>query len=112
MVRSFYTESGVRQRGVSSTDARNNTVLSWAAPTTATISGVRLQPLAADEIRPGRTGQIITHRLLAPTGSDILAADRWVQGGVTYEVEGDGLNQPSPSGVAAHMQVFLRQVKG
>lgn len=112
MVRSFYTESGVRQRATTSTDARNNTALSWSNPTTSTITGVRLQPLGADEIRAGFTGQIITHRLLAPTGSDILAADRWVQGGVTFEVDGDGLNQSSPSGVAAHMQIFLRQVKG
>jgi hypothetical protein len=112
MVRSFYTESGVRQRATTSTDARNNTVLSWSAPATSTITGVRLQPLKAEEIRPGRTGQLITHRLLAPTGSDILADDRWVQGGVTFEVDGDGLNQSSPSGSAAHMQVFLRQVKG
>jgi len=118
MVRSFYTESGVRQRATTSTDARNNTVLSWSNPSTLTITGVRLQPIgergsrASSEIRPGFTGQIISHLLLAPPGSDILADDRWVQDGITYEVDGDGLNQPSPSGVASHMRVYLKQVKG
>lgn len=112
MSRSFYIQSGVRQRATTSTNARNDEVLSWANPATVTISNVRLQPLKAEEIRPGRTGQVVTHRLLAPYGSDILHADRWVQGGVTYEVDGDGLNHNSPSRVASHMEARLRRVDG
>ena len=112
MVRSFYSQSGVRQRATTSVNARNDTTLSWTAPSESTITGVRLQPMKVEEFRPGRTGEIVTHRLLAPLGSDILRADRWVQSGVTYEVDGDGLDQTSPTGVAQHMEIHLRRVVG
>ena len=111
-MRSFYTQSGVRQRATTSTDARNDTVLSWSAPSELAISGVRLQPLKSDEIRPGFSGEIVTHRLLADFRVDILFRDRWVQDGVTYEVDGSPRQQHSPTGVASHAEIFLRVVNG
>jgi hypothetical protein len=112
MSRSFYNQSGVRQRATTSTNSRNDVVLSWANPSTLTITGVRLQPLKSEEIRPGFTGEIITHRLLAPYQSDIAYRDRWVQDGVTYEVDGSPEQHNSPTGAAQHDEVYLRRVVG
>lgn len=112
MTRSFYTQSGQRLRATTVTNARNDDVLSWANPSSVTISNVRLQPISVEEIRETRTGEVVTHRLLCPVGSDILRNDRWVQSGVTYEVDGDGLTFTSPSGAAEHMEVRLRRVLG
>lgn len=112
MTRSFYNQTGARLRATTSTNARNDVVLSWASPSSLTISGVRLQPLKSEEIRPGFTGEIVTHRLLAPYQSDILYRDRWVQGGVTYEVDGSPEQHNSPTGAAQHDEVYLRRVVG
>lgn len=112
MTRSFYTQSGQRLRGVATTNSRNDSVLSWSNPSSLTISGVRLQPISVEEIRETRTGEVVTHRLLCPVGSDILRADRWVQDGITYDVDGDGRTYLSPSGAAQHMEVHLRRVVG
>jgi len=112
MVRSFYNQSGQRLRGVVTTNGRNDEVLVWTSPNTLSVSGVRLQPLNSEEIRPTRTGETTTHRLLAPYGVDILLADRWVQDGITYEVEGDAQDQLSPTGVADHAEILLRRTVG
>lgn len=112
MVRSFYNQTGARLRGVVTTDDRNDEVLDWTTPDSLTVTGVRLQPLKSDEIRPTRTGETTTHRLLAPLGTDVLLADRWLQDGITYEVEGDATGQTSPTGVAEHAEILLRRTRG
>ena len=111
-MRSFYTQSGVRLRALRVTDDRNDVVLDWTTSTSLAVTGVRLQPLDADEIRPGRTGEVLTHRLLTGFGVDILADDRWVQDGQTFDVDASPRRQHSPNDLAAHGEVFLRQVNG
>lgn len=112
MTRSFYTQSGTRLRATTSVDARNDTVQDWTTPGSLAITSVRLQPLRAEEIRPGFTGEVVTHRLLAASTADILFGDRWQQDGVTWDVDGSPAIQNSPAGTAAHLEVLLRRVSG
>jgi hypothetical protein len=110
--RTFYTETVTRQRATTTTNARNDSELTWTNPSTLEITGCRLQPLSSDEVIENRWESDVRFRLLAPSGSDISYLDRIVANAVTYEVWGAPLTHKSPTGVAAHDEILLRRVTG
>lgn len=112
MVRSFYTDSVTRQRATLTADARNNEEAVWTSPSSATITGCRVQPISSDELMENRYESDVRFRLLAPLGSDVTFMDRIVYSGTTYEVAGAPEPHRSPTGAANHDEIPLRLVTG
>lgn len=111
MTRSFYTDTVTRLRAGTVTD-HGDEYPDWSSPSSLTITGCRVQPLSSDEVQEDRDGVEIRHRLLGPSGIDVLPDDRIVYGSDTFEVWGAILSHRSPTGVAAHSEALLRRFDG
>lgn len=112
MTRSFYTDSVTRLRATTTTNARNDVVLSWVTPSSLAIAGCRVQPISSEEVMVNRYESDVRFRLLAPLGSDVTFLDRITYAGVTYEVAGAPEPHRSPTGSASHDEIPLRKVSG
>ena len=94
-----YGETVIRQRASQVTDPYSGTTsgLSWANPSTVSISGCAFDPGSSGEVLDlARNVTTTQPKVYAPAGSDIKAADRLVVRGVTYEVDGNVAEWRSP----------------
>lgn len=84
----------------------------WAHATSTVITGCSIQPLIGAEYEVGREAVTVRWKIYAPAGTSLLAGDRVVYGGETYEVDSDGQEWPSPTGNLDHVQAVLKKVVG
>jgi hypothetical protein len=91
-------EAVTRQRAATTTDAYGNTQQDWTAPTSATLTARGVEPVSSTEENDNRQTVITGYRLYLDIGSDVLAGDRIVMRGSTYDVDGDPADWQSPWG--------------
>lgn len=84
----------------------------WAAATSAVLTGVSVQPMAASETTVDREYTATRMNLYAPPGADLLATDRVVWQGVTYEVDGPPATWFDLNGVADHVAAVIKRLAG
>lgn len=104
-------ETVTRLRGVSSTDAYNDSETDWSDPASLSISGCSVQPVQGDENLLGRESVVSRWTLFAPPDADIRSSDRIRHNGVDYDIDGSVQDWPDIGGLA-HRQALLRRVEG
>jgi hypothetical protein len=111
-----FGETVVRQRATSVTDPYSGeaTGASWDAPSTLTIPGCGFNPGQSSEpVQDARNAVITRPEVYAPSGADILAGDRLVVRGETFDVDGDPADWRSPfTGWRPGLVVPLKRVEG
>lgn len=100
--------TGTLQRATVSTDAYNNEVLTYTD--LASIRSWLQQDTRTEPHTDGRDPLVQT-MLLVTNEEDIRGRDRYVQDGITYEVEGPPEKVYTPSGFH-HSEATLRVVTG
>lgn len=81
-------------------------------PVEADISGCWLEPIRSVENLDGRLAVQTGWTVAAPPGIDIVSADHVRYRGDEYEVVGDSVPIPSPSGALDATQLILRRWAG
>jgi hypothetical protein len=84
----------------------------WEHAESLEIRGCSVQPSVYPEYDRDREAVTIGWKLYAPTSAGLLASDRIVSDGLTYEIEGEPLTWPSPSGQLDHIEAVLKRVVG
>lgn len=111
-----YGETVTRLRATAAVDAYSNTseTTSWAAPSELEIDGCAFNPgVSSEPLDLARNAVVTRPEVYAPTGSDILAGDRLVVRGLTFEVVGDPGEYVSPfTGWNPGLVVRLERVEG
>ena len=109
-------ETVTRQRGTPITDPYSGeaTGISWATPTLLTLPGCGFNPGQSSEpVQDARNAVITRPEVYAPFGSDVLAGDRLVIRGDTYEVDGTPADWRSPfTGWESGMVIPLKRTEG
>lgn len=106
-------ETVTRQRATTATDRYGETIVSWSSPTTTTLAVRGVEPVSSTEDNDGRQAVITGHRVYLDRGADVLAGDRLVLRGVTYEVNGAPADWRAPWGSrVGGLVVALKAVTG
>lgn len=86
----------------------------WDSPDQLPIPGCGFNPGRSSEpLQDARNAVVTQPEVYAPTGSDVLAGDRLVVRGVTYDVDGDPASWVSPfTGWAPGVVIPLKVVSG
>ena len=94
-------------------DRRGSKVLDWSNPTSTTLKGCSVQPSTTSRDFDGRTVQVYEGwTLYALPGSDLQAGDRIEYDGLTFEIDGAPMKQPSPTGRVSHIWARLAEWRG
>lgn len=112
MFPSFATQTVTRLRPEMADDGHGNTQPDWTRVSSTPIANVVVQPGASEENLLGRDATLIRWTVLAQAGTDILATDRISYQGVTHEVDGPPMAQPSPTGNLSHVVILLKLWNG
>lgn len=102
----------VRLRAPLGLDAHGNDVRLWADAASADLPGWAIDATGTNEDTDGRSGTVARLTVRGPYGADVLASDRLVALGATYEIEGDVQRQPGPSPRTSHTIVSLKLARG
>lgn len=109
-------ETVVRQRATSADNPYSGEAgdTDWTTPGLLTITGCAFDPGGSLEpTEQGRTAVITQPTLYAPPNSDVLAGDRLVVRGRTWDVDGDPADWRSPfTGWEPGMAIKLKAVEG
>lgn len=105
------TETVVRLRATTTTDAHNNPVRSWSSPSSLTIDGCSVQPAEGDEYLLGREQITSRWKWFGPSDADVLSTDRLRHASVDYEVDGSVQLWPDHAGLG-HKWAYLKKVAG
>jgi hypothetical protein len=71
-----------------------------------------LEPTGSQEVGDGRAAVLTGYTVDAPWEADITAADRVRYGGVLFDVDGQPLKVPSPTGALRSTRLALRVWEG
>lgn len=111
-----YGETVTRLRGVPKSDRFSGeaTTLDWSDPLELDISGCAFDPGSSIEpLEIGRDAVVTRPTVYAPSGADVLAGDRIVIRGRTWQVDGEPADYRSPfSGWAAGLAIHVKAVSG
>ena len=111
-MRSYFTDTIVRQRATTTTDSYGNVKRTYPG-TQVTITRARVQPRSSIEhVTEDRDITEETLGVYVPIDSDIIATDRIVWEGKTYEVHGDLQAYRGITGAAAHSYFKMVKVDG
>lgn len=111
MTVSFARTTVTRVRGTVVSDRYNKETIDWANPDRAPIEHCLIQPLNSDETFDAAGARVVSRwRFLGPEDADLLARDRIELDGVTYDVDGEVLHQPSATGRLNHTTATLKKV--
>lgn len=90
------------------------TDLDWTLPDVLEIPGCGFNPGQSSEpVQDARNSVVTQPEVYAPAGTDVLAGDRLVVRGVTYDVDGTPADWRSPfTGWAPGLVVALKGVEG
>lgn len=112
---SFHQQTVTRVRAGLTPDRYGDSVRDWANATLADLPGCRVLPDTNDTAPSNvvdRDRVIDRWLLFAPPDTDLVASDRVRLDDGDYEVDGDVMHWPSPTGRIAHLEVRLMRVKG
>lgn len=109
---SFARQSVTRQRGTVADDGHGNETFDWSTPDEILIERCTVQPGASQEILAGRDATLIQYTVSAPGTPDVLATDRVQYNGGTYDIDGEPLFWPSPTGALDHTIILLKTWEG
>jgi hypothetical protein len=84
----------------------------WPRATATELVGVAMQPLANLEQPAGREFVTTRYRLVAPSTADLLATDRVLWRGVTFELAGPPEVWADMRNVAHHIEAALVRMVG
>lgn len=87
-------------------------VADWSTPTETVESGWLLQPLTSTEVMENRNAVQAQWRGHGPADSSVTATSRVRFNGQDFEVVGEPLRWPSPTGALAHTEVLLSRWEG
>ncbi|MFL2002018.1 hypothetical protein [Microbacterium sp. A1-JK] len=76
------------------------------------ISGCWYEPTTSTEVRDGRTAVFTGYTIDAPAGADVIAVDRVRVAGSDFDVEGEPLSVPSPTGTLASKRIVVGAWEG
>jgi hypothetical protein len=111
-----YGETFTRLRGTPVTDPYSGeaTGISWDSPNSLAIPDCGFNPGRSTEpVQDARNAVITQPEVYAPTGSDVLAGDRLVVRGVTFEVDGNPGDYRNPfTGWRPGIVIALKEVAG
>lgn len=109
-------ETVTRVRPGSTTDGHGNTVPDWSEGAVAAldIDDCAFAPVQTPEDRTGgRQGVVDAGTVYAPHGADVVATDRLVVRGETYEIDAKPGDWVSPfTGAGAGVEISIRRVAG
>lgn len=88
-------------------DAFNNQTRDWPNAVPHTVTGCSVQPLTGPEVIVGRDTIVSRWQIFAPPGADLLATDRVVYAGDTYDVDGEVQRYDFPP--LSHLVALLRR---
>lgn len=109
---SFARQTVTRERGVPIDDGHGNETVDWSNPDQLVIARCTVQPGASQEVLAGRDATVIRYTVSAPPGVDVLATDRIVFNGATYDIDGEPGVWSSPTGALAHTIILLKTWEG
>lgn len=114
MLPSFCTETVSRLRAPYASDRYGNeaSTRDWSLATSVTITGCSVQPMIGAETLVDRDAVENRWILYGPPGIDVVATDRIVHKGITYEVQSDIRRWPSATGALDNTQLELERVDG
>lgn len=99
--------------GDGGTDRHHNPVQDWDDPDELEIPDCSVAPRYSDEERgQGREGVVIGLTVYVRRTVDVVATDRIVARGDTWQVDGDPADWRSPHTNRRGMQIQLRRVEG
>jgi len=112
---SIATQTLTRQRatlGAADPARYGNREWDWTDPDELTLTGFSVQPQAAPEVIDGDLARdsVTTRYLCIGPISDVIATDRIVFAGQTYEVDGDPLVWAT--GILDHVEFFITRDAG
>lgn len=111
-----FGETVTRLRGTPVTDPYSAEVtdLDWANPDALPIPGCGFAPSGSTEpLEQGRSAVITTPTVYAPAGADVLAHDRLIVRGRTWQVKGDPADWRHPmTGWTPGLVIQLEEVAG
>ncbi|MCJ1687782.1 hypothetical protein [Rathayibacter sp. VKM Ac-2927] len=81
-------------------------------PERTAITGCWLEPARSAENTDGRAAVFTGWTVAAPPTADVRADDHIEYQGIEYEVLGDVLRVPSPTGALAHTQLTIQRWEG
>lgn len=102
----------IRRAELTSADRFGNFRRDWSNATSATVTGCSVQPFQATESTVDREFASTHMLLFAPWGTDLLATDRVVHNGQTYEVDGEPGQWRDDQGAGDHIEASLKRVTG
>lgn len=108
---SFATQVITRLRAGETVDGYGSTVLDWSAPDSLDVEGCSVQPVNIDEQHQAERDAVPARLfVIAPPGADVIAVDRIVYAGRTYDIAGE----PDiwATGVLDHVEFYLTDVRG
>lgn len=111
-MRSYYTDTVTRQRATTTIDEYGNLSRSFPGDQ-VTFNNCRVQPrISIEQVTEDRemTEQVLG--LYTPIDADIIATDRVVFNGDTYEVHGDGQKHRGVTGATSHAHFRIRKIDG
>lgn len=91
-------ETITRQRPATVTDRYTNVLEDWSTPAVTTLTARGVEPVSSSEDNDGRQAVITSYRVYLDSGADVLAGDRVVMRGTTYQVDGDPADWRAPWG--------------
>lgn len=112
---SFHDQTVIRVRADLAPDRYGDPIRDWANATLTDLPGCRLLPEPTDT---GPSNVVDRDRvvdrwlLFAPPDTDLVFSDRVRLDDGDYEVNGDVVHWPSPTGRLAHIEAHLVRVKG
>lgn len=111
-----YGETVTRQRATPATDPYSGeaTGRDWTSPDELDIDGCGFNPGTSSEpVQDARNAVITRPEVYAPSDADVLAGDRLVVRGLTYEVDGNPGDYRSPfTGWRPGLVIALKGVEG
>lgn len=110
MLPSFASDTITVQRAPLADVGHNDVRPDWSQAVEHDVDGCSVQPGASAEVLDGRDATVVRWTVFAPAGTDVLASDRVVYGGGTYEVDGEPLRHNE--GVSDHVVVALKDWRG
>lgn len=83
-----------------------------AKPDRLPIDRCWYEPTSSTEDADGRTAVLTGYTIDAPKGADIIATDHVLVDGIEYDVDGDPLRVPSPTGALDSVRVVVTRWEG